>query len=685
MKFILFLLVLTTAIPLTAAPRHKRTVPIPEDLSQANPAAPLKGSVDTAGAVVRPKAVAPYAPATKGAPPSPEAIKALCEAKHPIETFMQIASATHPQPSARGGVYFLSDLRDSPQVFYSASALSWPEQISFFPSGVPYYRVSPDGLKVILATHVGGDEQYDLHLYEVASKRTLPLVVDRDKRVESVAWSPDSSWFAYTATGRNKADMDLYRYDLKEKKATLLAALEGHNSVSDVSPDGRLIAIESYRSVTDSDVQIWNLQKRELTTPTKHEGSMENITPLFSTDSKGVFFISDGDREMAQIHYATLQPFNRKTLTTELGEIDDFSLDASRTNLVYVVNNQGYARMGGFSVDRSGKRGARFSVPNREEALTESPSFGYGKTRSLFYSVTSARQSPDIWFYADSRETQWTKSTHAGIPSVCFAKDKLITYPSFDNLSIPAFLYTPVDQVGPVPFIVIAHGGPEAQSRPRFSRLIQYFNERGFGVLTPNVRGSTGYGKKYVSLDDYKNRMDSVKDLTEGAKWLIKEHHSAAGLLAVYGGSYGGFMVLRSIEIEPTLFAAACEMVGITDFVTYLENTRPYRRALREAEYGPLSDKEFLKSISPMTYVEEIKTPLLVLHGANDPRVPVTEAEQLVKALKDHDIPVDFKIFAEEGHGNVKLHDLMEQARLIAYFIDKNLKRGPFQSATETK
>ena len=253
---------------------------------------------------------------------------------------------------------------------------------------------------------------------------------------------------------------------------------------------------------------------------------------------------------------------------------------------------------------------------------------------------------------------------------------------SFDSKQIPAFLYLPsntqksqsVETRTPVPFIVSVHGGPESQYRPMFSKIFQYFLERGFGVFAPNIRGSTGYGREYTMLDNYKNRMDSVQDVIEGAQWLLKNRYAQSKGLAIMGGSYGGFLVLRSIEVEPDLFAAASESVGITNFFTFLQNTKPYRRALREFEYGPMTDKDFLLSISPMTYIDKIKTPLLIFHGANDPRVPVTETEQIAAALKKRDIPVDFTVFPDEGHGNTKLRNIMEQAKLTVYFFEKFLR-----------
>lgn len=655
--------------------KHVRgTVPLPKDMKGGKPLPKTNLAPDGSAtrAVERSGEKGPEAaPLAKGEPGLPKA----CEEKHPIEAFVQISYASRPQASASGGVYFVSDLRDSPQVFYLDSARQWPRQISFFPDGVPYFQVSPDGKKLLLATHVGGDEQYDIYLLEPEKNFKLtPLLVDREVRVESVSWANNSQWFAFTSNQRNKTDMDLYRYDLKTQKPELLAELKGTNYVTDISPDERWISLTNFRSVFDSDVLLWNLKDKAITTVAKHPEETSDESGIFTQDSKSIFYLSDADKGTKQLYVSRLDKPLTKLLTSEKWEIEDFSLDNARTKLAYVVNEEGYGRLAGFEIDGAGLKRRNLSVPPTQGKLASSPSFGRGG--GLFYSQASSIESSDIWEWKGLAKKQWTQSTHALMHPECFSREKLVRYPSFDKREIPAFVFYPRGATGPVPFIVYVHGGPESQYRPHFSRIFQYFLERGFGVFAPNVRGSTGYGRDYNRLDNYKLRMDSVKDAVEGAKWLIAQNYAAPGQLAIQGGSYGGFMVLRSIQVEPDLFSAASESVGITNFVTFLKNTKPYRRALREVEYGPLSDEPFLESISPMNYLEKIKTPLLVFHGANDPRVPVTEAEQLIKQLQKRDVPVEFKIFADEGHGNAKLRNVMEQAKLTVYFFEKHLKKS---------
>jgi dipeptidyl aminopeptidase/acylaminoacyl peptidase len=227
-----------------------------------------------------------------------------------------------------------------------------------------------------------------------------------------------------------------------------------------------------------------------------------------------------------------------------------------------------------------------------------------------------------------------------------------------------------------LPVIVVVHGGPESQFVPYFHFFVQYFVNNGFAVLAPNVRGSTGYGKAYSHLDDQRLRMDSVADLAHAAHWLKQQPGIDSDRIVVHGGSYGGFMVLAALTTNPELWAAGVDIVGISSLATFLENTSAYRRKSREAEYGSLEhDREFLEAIAPIKHVDRIRVPLMVIHGANDPRVPLSEAQQLVAALRQREIPVEFLVFDDEGHGVVKLKNKAVAYPTIIAFLAKYLPK----------
>jgi dipeptidyl aminopeptidase/acylaminoacyl peptidase len=295
----------------------------------------------------------------------------------------------------------------------------------------------------------------------------------------------------------------------------------------------------------------------------------------------------------------------------------------------------------------------------------------------LAFTFSSARHNTDIWIYNlwSRKLTQVTKSSRSGIPQESFVEPQLIKFKTFDGREIPAWYYKPKNVMNKFPVIISVHGGPEAQERAGFNSLYQYYLSRGYAILAPNVRGSTGYGKTYASLDNIRRREDAVKDLAYAVEWLKNQGDADPRRIAVMGGSYGGYMTMAAITLYPDLFAAAVNTVGIVNWETFLKNTSGYRRRQREVEYGFLDkDLDFLRQISPIAKVDKIKTPLFVIHGKNDPRVPYTEAEQIVKALRERGAIVEYKLYDDEGHGISKLKNRLELYPLVADFLDKYLK-----------
>ncbi len=688
--FTFLILVLLPLALLAEKPKHKKGfVPIPADLK--NPSSPAKGKKPPV-AIKRPLAPkkdeesfieAPQPSASAGpketAPltGAPEPVGSLpagvCQARPPVETYMQITAVQQPYPSKKGGLFFISDLRETPQLYYMRSPNHWPEQITFFPDGIAYFEPSPDGNRVLVATHAGGSEQYDIQMIEPTKKTVTPLIMNAKKRVETLLWAKSGRWFAFTSNERNGTDMDLYRFDMVSLKATRLMELKGSNRINDISPDEKWIALEAVQSATDSDILLFSIDDRKISIPSQHSGPQNNENPRFSADSKSLFLISDAANGKREVFLHRMgEKYPGRQIAQEKSEIEKLVLDDKRERIGISINRDGYATFSWANITAKGATVSKWQELKTETGVIGTARFGEGN--SIFYNFSNSRRTWDAWeSKGTGKPILWTQSTNGNLDQNCFLKEELVSYPSFDGKEIPAFLYRPQGAVRDIPFIVYIHGGPEGQFRPTFNKTFQYFLQNGFGILAPNVRGSTGYGRDFTMADDYKKRMDSVQDGVFAAKWLLEKRHTSTGKLALYGGSYGGFMVLRMIQVEPQLFAAASESVGISNFVTFLQNTKPYRRALREAEYGPLTDEEFLKSISPMTYVEQIKTPLLIFHGANDPRVPVGESEQIAASLKEKGVEVELKIFADEGHGNTKLRNILEQARTMTRFFESHL------------
>lgn len=278
-----------------------------------------------------------------------------------------------------------------------------------------------------------------------------------------------------------------------------------------------------------------------------------------------------------------------------------------------------------------------------------------------------------------------TQSWRAGLDSERLSRAELVQYASFDGRQIPAFVFSPPgatrDGQGAALFFV--HGGPESQTRAVYNPIIQYLAHRGLTVIAPNVRGSSGYGRTYQSLDDVEKRMDSVRDLEAGVAWAVNAGVAHPRRIAVMGGSYGGFMVLAALTEYPDLWAAGIDIVGIANFVTFLERTGPWRRRLREAEYGSLEHhRDLLERISPIHKADRIVAPLFVVHGANDPRVPIFETEQLVERLRELGRTVDYLRYENEGHGLAKLVNKLDAYPKIADFLDRHLAVSAAEDVT---
>ncbi|MDQ3855893.1 MAG: S9 family peptidase, partial [Chloroflexota bacterium] len=402
---------------------------------------------------------------------------------------------------------------------------------------------------------------------------------------------------------------------------------------------------------------------------TEHEGEALYADAHFSGD-EWLLCLSNEGRDflgLARLHLGTGE---REWIAQPEWDVEHLVASQDGRVYAYVVNEDGCSRV---YVCVDGEEVKVSGLPDGVVAELELSANG----ALLAFTLNSATTGANVWAVQTDTGAarQVTFTSRAGIPSEELVEPRLVRFQSFDGLEIPAFLYLPHGAEPPMPVVIHVHGGPESQALPVLNPTIQYLAHRGYSVLAPNVRGSTGYGKAYTHLDDVRKRMDSVADLQAAVRWLVESGTGDPERIAVMGGSYGGFMTLAAITTYPELWAAAVDTVGIANFVTFLEHTGPWRRKLREAEYGSLEhDREFLEEISPLRHVDRITAPLLVIHGANDPRVPVGEAEQIVQSLEARGQTVEYLRYEDEGHGLVKLHNRISAAERTAAFLDRHLR-----------
>jgi dipeptidyl aminopeptidase/acylaminoacyl peptidase len=563
-------------------------------------------------------------------------------------------------------VSFLTEITGVPQVWeVGAEGSSWPEQLTFYEERVTDAAYSPAGNRLLFGMDAGGNERSQLFLLEDGE------VTDLTRAPEAIhysgGFSPDGRRIAYTATRRNGTDFDVFVQDLPYGEPQMVWEVSGYHMVVDWAADGRALIVSRHHSNVNNDLYRLDLSTGEATLLTPHEGDARffgaNVTP----DGGSVYLATDRDGEFLRLARLDLATLSLVYLTPDDRDVEGVELSTDGRYLVASRNVDGYSDVLLFN-----GKGRRMPDPRIPEGIVGGFEFSPDSGR-LAFTLTAPERNPDVWVLdlPDGDARRLTRSSTAGIPPRTFRKPEVVRYPSFDGRRIPALFHEPGIENAPV--IVNVHGGPESQSRPAFAPVTQYLLHRGYAVFFPNVRGSTGYGKSYTHLDDVELRMDSVKDLAHAAYWLRERGHER---IAVMGGSYGGFMVLAALTEYPELWTAGVDIVGIANLVTFLENTGSYRRSLRESEYGSLEkDREFLASISPIHKAENIEASLMVVHGKNDPRVPVGEAEQIVERVKKNGGTVEYLLYEDEGHGLAKLKNRLDAYPRIADFLEEHLAR----------
>jgi dipeptidyl aminopeptidase/acylaminoacyl peptidase len=590
-----------------------------------------------------------------------------------IETFMQIGGNDSPQVSQDGKVRcFGSNMSGVDQV-YRKDDNGWPVQLTVFPDGIDFYSLSHNGQWAIVGAATGGSEQTNLHLLDVRTGRVSTLTDLDDVQIAGPLWSKDDTHIYYRSNQANKKDFHVYEIEVATGHERPVLVREGYNGPSVISDDGKRLIAYFYPSNVNNDLFLVNVADGTYENITPHEGNANYFAADFSKDGKLLYVVSNANED-GIARRATIDLATKEVKFLESGtvwETEEFLLSDDKTKMGWVINEEGYAKLK--LMDMATQE--ELPIPPLDGIIGD---VSFDGNNAVVFTFNGPTHPQDCWrwdFNAKKLE-QWTYSVTAGIDLSVLVEPSLIKFKSFDEMEIGAFMYLPpgAKKGDKVPFIISAHGGPEGQFRPYFIRNFQYFALNGFGVLAVNPRGSSGYGQEFLDMDNYKDRWKSVKDYEMATRWLIEQGYADAENIGVTGGSYGGYMVLACLTTNPDLYAAGIDIVGIASFKTFLENTREYRRALRESEYGPLTDPEFLLSISPITHVDKITAPLFIIHGENDPRVPVGEARQMAEAIAARGGIVDTLIFPDEGHGVRKRSNLLVQYRRMVDFYKEHLK-----------
>ncbi len=550
---------------------------------------------------------------------------------------------------------------DSSQLHHVKMPGGARSQVTFLEEPVAGGSFHPkDARFIVFSQDTGGGEFFQLYRLDLKDAR-ITLLTDGKSRNTSATWAKSGKSIAYTSTRRTGRDNDIYTIDPANPASNrLVIELSGGGwGVSDWSPDETKLLVSEYVSINESYIHLLDVLtgRMELLTPRTGE-KISYSSPEFSKDGRSIFFRSDKGSEFRQLVRRDLATGRDAVLTAHIPwDVDGFELSEDGRLLAYITNEDGSSAL--HVVNAS--TGKPIRLPQLPMGVISRLSW-HQNNRDLAFSMSSAQAPSDV-FSIDIKSgklERWTESETGGLNTAEFVEPELIRTKSFDGLPISAFVYRPNPGKfpGKRPVLVSIHGGPESQSRPAFQGRSNYLlNELGITLVVPNVRGSSGYGKTFLTLDNGFKREDSVRDIGAILDWIAKDPTLDKERVAVIGGSYGGYMVLASMMHFGDRLRAAIDIVGISNFVTFLESTQEYRRDLRRAEYGDERDpkmRAFLEKISPTENVQRIRKPLFVVQGKNDPRVPVTEAEQMVEAIRKNGGDVWYLMAKDEGHGFAK-------------------------------
>ena len=549
-------------------------------------------------------------------------------------------------------------------------------QLTFFnePVGAAHVSPKPAPEGFVYARDTGGSEFYQLFRFDLATGDSV-LLTDGKSRYSNVVWSKDGRHFAYTTTERNGTDWDIHIQDLAGNTTVALAAGGSGWRAADWSPDGEHLLAIRYVSINESYLYEVELRTGATTQLLSDAPPAAIIDAQYDNTGDYVFFASDMHAEAVALRRMRRADgaINVVAEDSRWG-VEQFATRGNR--LGYTINEDGISRLRVLALPDM----APLPLPELPSGIYYSLKFSPDGSQ-LGFAVNRASAPTDVYGidFADIALTRWTRSEPGGLREEDMAEPELIRYPTFDGRAIPAFVYLPTGD-GPHPVLIDIHGGPESQYRPRFSYSTQFFvNGLGIAVVAPNVRGSAGYGKAYLKLDNGYRREDSVRDIGALLDWVASRSDLDAERVAVTGGSYGGYMVLASLVHFGDRLRAGVERVGISNFVTFLKNTQGYRRDLRRAEYGDERDPDmraFLQGISPLNQVGRIALPMLIAQGLNDPRVPASESEQIVAALRERDVPVWYVLARDEGHGFRKKVNRDYLMAATALFLERHLLNG---------
>ncbi|MFJ8066655.1 S9 family peptidase [Psychrobacillus sp. NPDC096426] len=585
--------------------------------------------------------------------------------------YLNVRGAFQPQvlPNQQA-LTFISKETGIPQVWKWDATTTQIQQYSDLPDRVLSVHHSPSGKQTIVGIDEHGNEKQQLYILHENSLNAQELVVSKEHFHQFGGWSPDESKIAFTSNRRHPGYFDIFIIDLETKTEEVVYQVDGNCTPIAWTKDGEQLILSMPDTNIDQSYYILNLKKKELHKLFEGSALARYQSLQQSKNGEGGFLLTDLDQNTLGIHQFTFKGSSelQQLLLIDKWDIEEIKLSPDSSLLAFTINEGGFSRLGIYDVTKQ----THHFIENVPNGVVDS--LTWLNDNELCFGLKSPILPGDIWKFS-LEESQIERITFIGEAKDVqhlWQQPELCTFSSFDGLEVPYFLYGKTDNAQPL--VVYVHGGPEHQIRAEYNPVIQYLAANGFAVAAPNVRGSMGYGRTYVKLDDVRKRMDSVADLKWLAEDLVKTHGADPKRIGIMGRSYGGFMVLAALTHYADIWAAGVDIVGISHFKSFLENTGSWRRKLREFEYGSLKDDvDFFEEIAPLNHTDKIKVPLLIFHGRNDTRVPVSEAEQLATDLKEQGKQVELFIFEDEGHQTEKIENHIKMNTQIVQFMQEFL------------
>ncbi len=604
----------------------------------------------------------------EGIPDIPESVTAR------LSQYQNARTASFVDWAPDRGILIGTRFGETTQIHLVDRALGMRRQLTFFPEPIAGALTRPGHNQFAFQKDVGGNEQWQLYLYDLDTGLQTQLT-DGDVRNDDPVFSPDGSLmtFSYPTDDQGNYTIAVVNPD---DPSTRHAVYEGTGAwwATDINSDGDTAIIRKYVSTTEGQLALLDLETGETTPINPSEDAIAYGSGQFSAGGRSVFYRSNEGSEFYNLVRYDIESGEQTVLTEDINwSVESFDLAPTGSRAVISVN------AGGLSELRIIDTGTGDTVMTPDLPAGVISGIEYDEDgRNVGFTLDAATSPDNAWsFHVTSGDlTQWTDSEIGGLDTSTFVEPDLIEFSSFDGLEVPAFVFR-APGTGPHPVLIVIHGGPESQYRPRFSSNIQFWAaEMGITVIAPNVRGSNGYGRTYVSLDNGYNREDSVRDIGALLDWVETQDDMDTDRTMVYGGSYGGYMVLASMVHYNDRLAGAIDVVGISNFVTFLENTQGYRRDLRRVEYGDERDPDMrahLEAISPLNSADAISKPLFIIQGLNDPRVPAGEADQMLAAVRANNGEAWYLLATDEGHGFRKKSNRDYQYQAIALFLEQFL------------